>query len=211
MIEDHFVCNKEDELWYLGYSNGRYPAIDDPSILTSTLIIPETINGHQIDVIGQNAFYEFDVLEIIHVNCQIKRIMNYAFAHLYNLKEIYLPSSLESLDNNAITAYNFTVEEQYTKAATAHGLLLVIFPPGSKLTLLKNRAITRKERIEIFFWGNKSPSHEGDPFYRTMTGKVIIHAPYLSRFCGYTTIHNITCKTSLISIRRILFFLLIIY
>ena len=213
MTDIRFICNNEKGLWYLGATNSsdnsisfsQSTAIENPEFLNSTLVIPELIEGHQIDVIGSHAFYEIEKLEIIHVNCKAKMIMDYAFGHLYNLKEIYLPTSIETMQVGAITGYNFSIQSHDEgKIRTSKGTLIVLFPPTSQLRELQTWSITRKERILIYFWGSVSPKGN-DPFYSAMSGKIIIHSPYLSMFCGHVTIHNLTFKRKQRSIRIFLF------
>ena len=213
MDESNFICKEYDGKWFLGDNlTQKSLAIKDVEKLPSTLVIPRTINGHEIDAIGQFSFYKLFKLEEVIIACQPSIIYRFAFSNLYNLKYIYLPRSLITLETNAITAVNTSVSEEDTEeySLTAKGILTIVFPPHSKIKNIAWRSMTRKELIQIFYWRRKSPTYtgtEGDPFYTEKNVSVIIHAPYISSFCGFKTNHIYTCK---VQIRKINLFLLTI-
>ena len=214
MDESNFVCTIIDKQWFLGTNSSvnKFNAISDKEKLTSTLVIPRTIDGHEIDAIGQFAFFKLYILEEIIILCQPKIIHRFAFSHLCNLY-ISLPQSLITLETNAITAVNSTLIEEDTEnySLTSNGVLTIVFPPHSKIKYIARRSMTRKKVIELYYWGKHSPIYLGedeDPFYTKMNVSVIIHAPYISSFCGFNTIHIYTCKFQNKSIKFMIIILL---
>ena len=199
MNESNFICKQFDGLWFLGTNKtSSANAVVDQSLVGSKLIIPQTIQGHEIDAIGSYAFYEILAIEEVIIACTPKVIYSYAFAHLPNLKYIVIPPSVEEICRAAITAYNITKPNtSQIHEFTSQGIMKVVFLPQSNLTMLHPNSLSRKERIEVYFWENKMPSYNGDPFY-TLVGKIIkIYAPYIPYFCGKRTIQSQTMQVNL--------------
>ena len=135
-----FNFNQVNGKWIIGTNNtGTKSGLKDWSTLGSILNIPSVIDGNNIEEIGKHAFYSCKVIEEIIIGDGIKKINQWAFAHLLNLRRIVIPSSVEFIGNNGIHCYNETAQSIYGESApetTGKGNIVVTFLPDSKISFI---------------------------------------------------------------------------
>ena len=68
------------------------------------VVVPETIDGYEVSVIGYNAFWVARLMRSIVLPKSVKRISTYAFWYCDFLTEVTLNDGLESLAQNAFCA-----------------------------------------------------------------------------------------------------------
>ena len=163
-------------------------------IFLLNLIFHNKLKEKKIIEIGKSAFSCSEDLKKVHLPSTIERIEEDAFAHCANLEYINIPSSCTFLGYRAIHCFcNFTNTSQ-CKDYTTKGILTVYFEPYPQIEYISKYAISRKEYINIYYFGKYSPKHEEDPFFRLTTKKVTIYAPFIRLFCNEPTVHINTCN-----------------
>ena len=199
-MTSNFVTTQNHSIWIIGTNKSQpHNAISDVSLLTPSLVIPSTIDGHHIEEIGYAAFWRLSILEEVFISDSIKIIRERAFSDCYNLKSVVIPSSIELIENMGIHCYNLTLQitegdELDNNMYTAKGTLNVTFLPNSRFLQLLGGSITRKENINIYYYGHTAPFCKSDPFASSVSKSVKIIAPYIPRLCGYKTIHPNSCQ-----------------
>lgn len=88
LVGDIFLSDGEGTL--IGFTNSKKQAEDK-------LLIPYRVNGEEITTIGKYAFAENDQIQVAYISEGIKLLDESSFYYCKNLKDIYLPLSLERL------------------------------------------------------------------------------------------------------------------
>ena len=204
-MTENFVVEYVNNTWIIGTNlttggNG----VKNPLLLTSTLTIPSVIDGHQIEQIGQYAFYQCSVIEEIFLSNSIRVINRYSFGSLENLKTIVIPPSVQIIGYAGIHTYNVSLyrinNTLPNEKFVSHGVLNITFLPHSQIKFIDYAGMSRKENIIVNYF-DKGFISCGDIFMSHLHPNVKIYAPYTSRFCNYRTIYQRTCKA-----KNLLFF-----
>ena len=185
----------------------------DLSSLPTEIEIPSKVKSNSITytvtTIGTYAFHRYYTLKRVLLPYTIERIEDYAFSYCYNLEYINIPSSCTFLGNSSIHCYNYSLPDGTESILySGKGLLTVYFEPHPQIQQLGKYSISRKEKIEIYYFGKTSPNYVEDPFHRDVVTDLTIHAPYIRYFCGAPTIHIITCGNSPILPRSSVFIMI---
>ena len=201
-MTDNFVSIYDNQTWILG-DNSTTPgnAVKNVSLLTKTLTIPSVVEGNQIEEIGYRAFYRCFIVEEVFISNSIRRINQYAFSDLYNLKSIIIPPSIEFIGYAAINTFNRTQANEdeengiYEESKyMSNGYLVVTFLPHSMIQYISQYGISRKRNIIVNYFDSRSFYCHENIFMQQYNPNVKIYAPYTSSFCGYKTIYQRTCQ-----------------
>lgn len=101
------------------------------------LIIPESIEGHSVTVIGNSAFQSKSELKSVVIPNSIKTISSNAFAYCYELGSINIPESVTSIGSYAftyceslktITIPNSNATLEYAAFDQCSGLTSIVLP-----------------------------------------------------------------------------------
>ena len=163
-------------------------AVADKSKLPKKIVVPFTLNGHDIEEIGCYAFTGISCIEEVEIGNGIKIIRTYAFGDCWNLISVRVPESVEFIGTAGFHTYN------YSSAGSSLGKLIISFSPNSRLNFLDSRAIGRKEHTIIYFWDKcTSVKYNDDPFFKSTAKSIIAYAPKCSYFGGIKTKQLNTC------------------
>ena len=88
------------DLSYTVLPNGTAKIIDYSGI-KNTLVIPDTINGYKVTVIGKSAFSWCTDLKDVTIPDGVKTIETDAFISCHELRKIHIPNSVTSIGYNA--------------------------------------------------------------------------------------------------------------
>ena len=91
-----------DYLTYVIYNN-KVTITDCDESIGGKLIIPDTIEGYPVTVIGFEAFYKCVNLTDVQIPDTVTNIVNNAFDSCFSLKNVTMPDSVTSLGSNAFT------------------------------------------------------------------------------------------------------------
>ena len=197
-MTENFVVKYVNSTWMIGTNlSTSGNGVKNRSLLTSTLTIPSVIEGHQIEEIGQLAFYQCSVIEEVFLSNSIRVINRYAFADLENLKTFVIPPSIQIIGYAGIHAFNRSLhhidnslsDEKYV----SNGVMNITFLPNSQIKFIDSAGISRKKNIIVNYY-DKSLFSCGDIFISKYHPNVKIYAPYAAHFCNYPTIYQRTCK-----------------
>lgn len=96
-----------------------------PSVPTLTL--PEKIQGHPVEVIGENAFYQYKEMRSITLPQSLREIQGGAFYRCYSLEKITIPKNVETIESEAFfrcsALTDITVEEGNPRYCDVNGVL----------------------------------------------------------------------------------------
>ena len=212
-MTDNFVINEVNGKWIIGTNksiqrNGVY----NWELAGPVLTIPSVINGHQIEEIGQWAFFGCYYIEEVFISNSIKSINNRSFSDCFNLRSIVIPPSVEFIGYCGIHTYNASLASinlslPNSSEDSSNGTLTVVFQPNSQIKYIDQHGISRKKNI-IIYYNDKSyfPCHK-DPFFKSVLYSIKIYSPYTNSFCNYPTIHAFTCKQNLWHQKSLFFFI----
>lgn len=192
-MTDNLYVSKIGDKYIIGKENITHhcQGVKSPSSVEPILRIPAVIDGNVIEEIGCGAFWRCSKLVEVIIEDGIKQINERAFSDCYNLVSISIPKSVIFFGTFCIHCYNFSLLEINSSlssdAYNGKGTLRVSFARGSLINFLNSSSITRKEKIIIYYWENKSPSFSGDPFFLFCGIKVKIFAPFVKKFGGLAT------------------------
>lgn len=88
LVGDIFLTDGEGTL--IGFTNSKKQVTDE-------LLIPHKVNGEEIATIGKFAFAENKQIQTVYISEGIKLLDESSFYYCKNLKDIYLPQSLERI------------------------------------------------------------------------------------------------------------------
>ena len=203
-----FVVTKVGNKWIVGDNstkNGN--GVAEGKTAGEKLFIPSVINGHTIEEIGTYAFREIYTIKEIIIENGIKQINRYSFGDLRLLTSVTIPPSVKFIGYGGVHCYNTSVKDTgITPGAieyTSRGKLIVNFLPNSNIKYIDDYGISRKENIEIYFWGHKSPDYNSDVFYCSMIKSVKIYSPYIKYFVGVKTV-NIKSECTIVDDYRLI-------
>ncbi len=105
-------CLATEEKELLFPSKGYTYSINDDGTVTirrgpdsseTPLVIPGELDGRQVTKIGENAFYDRDMLTSVEIPSSVTTIERYAFLFCNNLASIEIPSSVIEIGVSAFT------------------------------------------------------------------------------------------------------------
>lgn len=99
VVEDNVITFRVTSATTVQVGDGSYPAVNNPS---STVTIPETIDGFKVTAIGSYAFSCPDVEKVILPN-SITFIANFAFMSCSNATTIDIPESVVDIGESAFS------------------------------------------------------------------------------------------------------------
>ena len=191
----------------------RNNGLIDPSNYPSTLFIPRTVQGMNIEAIGQYALCGLTNMKRIIIDARIKTIYHHGISSMLSLEYIQLPNTLERIEYSAIHFWNESRKDHVTNL----GIATVVFEPNSKLKFIDDHGISYKETINIISCSILKPQLHSGAF--AFVDHVYIFSPYRFSLLKYRSIQNnyseycttCTMKTnkSLFSVRFVFFFILI--
>lgn len=187
-----FNVNQISGKWIIGTDNttNSKNGLKDWSSLGSILNIPSVIDGHNIEEIGNHAFFGCTGIEEVVIGNGIKQINEWCFSYCENLKSIVIPSSVEFIGYCSIHCYNGTAASKYgpsTRECTTEGTLIVTFLPDSKISFIGGSGISRKENIIIYYFGRNKHVTGSGSFGISYITSLKVYSPYVSRFIGIRT------------------------
>lgn len=109
------------------------------------IVIPDTIEGYPVKVIGEEAFCIQTYMESIVIPDSVERIERCAFQGCYNLKTITLPKNLKMIEGYTFencrslktVIFNENLEEIHAFAFRGSGITSAVLPDGLKLINLQ--------------------------------------------------------------------------
>ena len=122
----------------------------------STVVIPDTINGKEVTVIG--GFGNHDELTAVVIPDTVKEISRNAFVNCFNLASVQMGANVEKIGSYAFDGTFETIElpdtlrELGENAFSGVGLKTVVFP--SALTTIKGGAFLQADLESIIIPGN---------------------------------------------------------
>lgn len=138
---------EDDILSYLTYEiiDGEVTITDCDTSISGAVVIPDTIDGYPVTVLGERVFSECIDIENIDLPETITHINDSAFNQCEKLKELYIPKSVEYMNPEAICCCfaleNINVDENNAYYASENGVLfdkdktvLYRYPAGKTAT-----------------------------------------------------------------------------
>ena len=169
--------------------------------INGTVTIPDEFEGHLIKEVGVYAFFRCINIEHIIIGKYVEIIDNCAFGDLPNVKTIYIPSSVTT-----INSVGFGFWEYPNNIST--GKVQVYIEANSKLETI-SQIFSWKEEVQIFSPSIVTPQCSGLMFDNV--NKVIIFSPYEFHFCGIKSFLMKTFETSFIDITSLFIYCSIIF
>ena len=129
MVFNNFIYVPAEQAETFISGNWTYEVVSDGIVITgytgeaSDLIIPSTINGKKVVVIGKKAFSDNKKIRSVIIPNSVRTINIYAFSYCTALKSITIPASVENILCNAMVGGfsdgNIIIEGEFVEGVSA--------------------------------------------------------------------------------------------
>ena len=163
-----FVGNNETS-----FGNAIKPGVEIPT----TVVIPSHYENKPVEVIGQYAFHQCQMIQEVKIYAPINRIEFYAFHGCSALKKINIPNTCTYLGQSAMDGRIDDIK--------ASGPLTVLIEPNSTLGELRHAAFCNYGIMRIYIYDKIFPIHTKDSI--AGFNDLRIYSPFLFNFCERKT------------------------
>lgn len=131
--------------------NGNEPtAAISKTALSGTLVIPAQVNGLPMLGFAQFAFARCYLITKLVIQAKIDVIGYRAFSDCYNLVDIEIPASVQTIEKCGIHFWNFTAYA-INLNSISNSYCAITFKKGSKLTSMKDEVFGYIKNLKLIF------------------------------------------------------------
>ena len=168
---EYMLGTNESDVW----GNGL---VERNNYKNDTISIPDFFKSKPITETGQYAFTRITSIKYILIGHNVRYVHRFAFADLYNVELVLIPSSVEVLFSSSIYFWN-------SQKNVSAGKVQIIFDTNSNLSIVGQYMFHSKEIVQIFSPSIITPKCL--PNFAMSVKKKILYSPYSFNFCGLTS------------------------